>query len=165
MSARLKLLIALIIMAAFWRPQAKILVTRVEQEMKLWRTGQQLFDLAPQGTIMLEPAGMIPYENRQLKVIDDVGLLDPWIAKRRAGSDGWRTDAIAHYKPEWMIIRMREYVMPELWSAGTHRPYRDSTESKLEGYGVVLAPDLERVNAKWGRAKMVSSNLVVLRAK
>jgi hypothetical protein len=147
-------LIALAIVAP---GQFKDVRDRTEREAELWKFGSDLAKLGPSGSILLEPAGMIPYQNRQLTVIDDVGLTDPWIAKRREDGDGWRTDAIAKYKPRWIVIRLREYIQPELWNVGTHKAYRDSTEATLPGYGVKLTSGLES-----GEAKMISSHLLGL---
>ena len=150
------LVLALCLVTAFWSDQWHVLNERTEREAGLWRMGQTLADKNPTGTLLLEPAGMIPYENRQLRAIDDVGLLDRWMAQRRARGPGWRTDAIQRYHPDWLVMRMREYIMPGTWTIGPTCPYYGAEDSKL------AAPDVHSIGHGWAKTKMVSSNLLVL---
>ena len=151
---------ALAVIAAFAYPQGKVLWARTQQEAQLWRTGQEFATHHPQGSILLEPAGMIPYLNPQLTVYDDVGLLDPWMAARRARGRGWRTDALEHYRPRWLIVRLREYIFPGTWQIG--QAYYGPGDSVLPDYGAVWAPGVTMVRPGIGKTKMVSSNLVIL---
>jgi hypothetical protein len=173
-TTRRRCVISVLILGVFAWPQFRTLGTRLVQEANVWETGAKLAEKSPTGTIMLEPAGMIPYENRQLKVVDDVGLVEPWMADRRARGPGWRTDAIAKFKPNWIIVRMREYVLPNTWAIGRYAPYYghpSNPESLMPDYGVVMAPGVTIIGkpdssgARVGQAKLVSSNLLVLRRK
>lgn len=156
-----ELTLALSLMACFWPYQQGILQTRLEQEGRLWNTGLVMKSKPNMtGTVLLEPAGMIPYLNRQLNVVDDVGLLDPWMAERRAKGRGWRTDAIARYHPRWIVLRLREFAFPGTWDDGS--AYYNLAEAKPKGYACVYAPDITIVG-KIAKFKLVSSNLVVLK--
>ena len=159
------LIAALILMVSFFGGQCDILHSRVLQEQELWAVGGDLAALHPKGTILLEPAGMIPYQNPGLKVIDDVGLLDPWMAERRKAGNGWRTDAIARYKPDWIVLRLREYVRPERWSIGETMPYYSKADAKLPGYVVVYSPGAKRLGGKAVQISLKSSSLVILKRK
>jgi hypothetical protein len=135
----------------------------VIQERRLWATGLKFAALKPSGTVMLEPLGMIPYLNPGLKVIDDVGLYDPWIARRRARGAGWRTDALNRYKPDWLILRLREYVRPDDWTVGATSPYYGPSDARVPNYLPVLAPGLSWESSSRFKTRLVSSNLIVLR--
>lgn len=155
-----RLVAALVVMSAFVPSQWVVLRSRTTQEAALWRTGQAIARRRATGTILMEPAGMIPYENQELEVVDDVGLTDPWMAQRRAQGKGWRTDAIARYKPRFVVVRMREYVYPGTWSLGAS--YYGNGDEKLPGYSVVLGTDLVSAGPGIVKTKLVSSNLLVL---
>jgi hypothetical protein len=154
--------LAFAVIAGFAYPQAKVLLERTDREAQLWKFGQILSDHDPTGTILLEPAGMIPYENRQLRAIDDVGLIDPWMAKRRALGAGWRTDAINRYHPQWLVVRMREYIFPGTWTIGPTCPYYGHKDSVLPDFVCIAAPGVIATSPGWAKAKMVSSNLLIL---
>src|SRR6185369_1136488 len=159
------LVIALACLALFAGRQWHALTERTEREAQLWHAGEELAKFHPRGTVLLEPAGMIPYQNRNLRVIDDVGLLEPWMAWRRKLGRGWRTDALNLYKPRWLIMRMREYVYPDGWIVGQPSFY-DSTDAKLPDYGLVSLPGVTYIGQSGQfKTKMVSSNLVILMRK
>lgn len=141
------------------------LVMRAQQEQALWQAGAFFeTNFHPKGTVLLEPAGMIPYQCRGLEVMDEVGLLTPWMAQRRKEGPGWRTDALAVWQPEWLMLRTREYVYPQTWDRG-HAYYMNGDE-KVPGYGAVGAPGMVRVpGSNVMRGKLVSSNLIILRKK
>jgi hypothetical protein len=161
-SRQRQLIGALVVIAAASSPQWDVLHDRVLQERRLWAIGERFAALHPIGTVMLEPMGMIPFENPQLKVIDDVGLHDPWMAKRRAAGPGWRTDALKRYKPEWLILRLREYVSPDDWTVGPTSPYYGPDDARVPNYLPRLAPGLVWKSPQRFTTRLVSSNLVVL---
>ncbi len=80
----------------------------------------------PGEKVFLEPIGMIGFRN-PLVVVDEVGLVSPAVARRRAQGAGWYTDVIAGQRPEWLVVR------PSLISggaafAGRHAPMRNAAE-------------------------------------
>lgn len=58
----------------------------------------------PGEKVMLEPIGLIGFRN-PLVVIDEVGLVSPEVARRRASGPGWYTDIVAAERPEWLVVR------------------------------------------------------------
>lgn len=157
------LALALTVLACSWPGQSEVLRSRVVQERELWSVGLRLRDYHPLGTLLLEPAGMIPYQSPQLSVIDDVGLVNPWMAARRAQGRGWRTDAIARYRPDWIILRLREYALPETWTVGASPPYYGKADARLPGYRVVYCPGAKRLDSLRVQIDMKSSSLVILK--
>lgn len=158
-----QLALALGLMLLFAGRQWSTLVTRTDQEADLWHTGQEFAKHDPQGIVMLEPAGMIPYLNPQLTVVDDVGLTDPWLAKRRAQGEGWRTDAIARYRPRWLVLRLREYLFPKTWELG--HPYYGEADAKVPDYEIRYLPGVEMGEGGTATVRMVSSNLAIFGRK
>ncbi len=146
----------------FWPGQADVLHERIAQERALWHVGSELAKLHPHGTILLEPAGMIAYQNRGLRVVDDVGLIEPWMANARK-SDGWRTAAIERYRPDWIVVRVREYLYPNQWRIGSTSPYHSFAESRIPGYGYVMAPGASVDSTRHIKVSLRSSSLLVLR--
>ena len=159
-----QLIVALLVMAWFFMPQVNTLRSRHIQEADLWNTGVDLAEKHPVGTILLEPAGMIPFLNHRLNVVDEAGLTDPWMATRR-NAPGWRTAAIERYKPQWIVIRLREYLMPNKWTVGATAPYLTAADAKLPGYGIVLAPGIKFSSPNKFTTELTSSNLVILQRK
>src|SRR5262249_2803066 len=104
------------------------------QDQGIWRLGAQISSNFPPCRILLEPAGIIPYLNPAFSCVDDVGLIDPWMAKCSAEGAGWRTRAIEHYQPDLVVVRQREYLIPDTWKVAKNPPYRNSEEAQLNGY-------------------------------
>lgn len=80
----------------------------------------------PGEKVFLEPIGMIGFRN-PLVVLDEVGLVSPAVARRRAQGAGWYTDVVAEQRPDWLVVR------PSLLAggaafAGRHAPMRDAAE-------------------------------------
>lgn len=159
-----QLAVALAVIAWFVPGQYAALHERTIQERNLWAAGMKLAQLRPTGAILLEPAGMIPYQNPQLRVIDDVGLLTPWMAARR-NSIGWRTAALDRYRPEWVVMRLREYLYAKQWSVGPASPYFSPAEETLPGYRVVSVPGIRQLGGGRVAIQFKSSNLIILRRK
>lgn len=160
----LHLALALAILLAFFPGQNEVLHERTVQERQLWSTGLLLAQQHPTGTLLLEPAGIIPYVNPQLKVIDEVGLVDPWMAARRAAGPGWRTDAIERYRPKWVIVRIREYLSQPDSSTqvGKYPPWYGPQDYRPRGYWPVIAQGVEKLDSLHVRVDTRWSNLVVL---
>lgn len=119
--------IGLALLVIAWSSQWSRLHARSVQEGALMRLALCLKDQHPNGTILLEPAGIIPYVNPNLRVVDDVGLAEPWMAQRRLGPPGWLTDAIAKYQPDYIVSRVVELESGQAF-AGGGEPFRSSAE-------------------------------------
>jgi hypothetical protein len=103
---------------------------------------------------LLEPIGMIGWATK-LRIIDEIGLVSPWVAKRRKQGDGWMTDVLLREHPTWIVTRRGVLASGEAF-AGAGRPFRDESERRavVEAYGLVatvhpedgpLALELRRV--------------------
>ena len=79
----------------------------------------------PDDVVMLEPVGIIPYVAHRVP-IDECGLLTPWVAERRRLGDGWRTDIIDQWKPQFLVFRYRELLGIEF--SGVGRAWRSPEE-------------------------------------
>ncbi|HKQ59627.1 MAG TPA: hypothetical protein VJY35_17330, partial [Candidatus Eisenbacteria bacterium] len=97
----------------------------------------------PGQQVFLEPIGMIGYRN-PLVVIDEVGLVSPAVARRRAQGPGWYTDIVAERRPDWLVVRGALLTRAEGFAALT-APLRNPAErdSLLARYAVsgVFPPD------------------------
>jgi hypothetical protein len=58
----------------------------------------------PGERVFLEPIGIIGYRN-SLVIVDEVGLVSPSVARRRARGPGWYTDVVAEQRPDWLVVR------------------------------------------------------------
>ena len=125
---RVGFVVAVALIGFFWYPMNNRLTQRRDQEERLWDTGLELRKHHPSGTVFLEPLGMIPYLNPNLRVVDEIGLIEPWVAERRAKGDGWMTDALKRYKPEWLLVRTRFLRFPLRQFTGRSRPFRDEAD-------------------------------------
>jgi len=132
------------------------------QDREIWQLGSQIQWHFPPCRILLEPAGIIPYLNPAFSCVDDVGLIDPWMAKCSAEGAGWRTRAIEHYQPDLVVVRQREYLLPDTWKVAKNPPYRNSEEALLSGYQML---PLGSVTGREGAfsAKLKSDGLLILR--
>jgi hypothetical protein len=97
----------------------------------------------PGEKIFLEPIGIIGYRN-PLSIIDEVGLVSPAVARRRAQGAGWYTDVVAAEQPDWLVVRRGLLTRGAGFSAGA-APLRDAAErdSLSARYPVakVMTPD------------------------
>jgi arabinofuranosyltransferase len=116
-------------------------VERVRQEaISFWQTGLELKRISGgHGTVLLEPLGHIGYISG-LTVYDEVGLVSPLVARRRAGGPGWYTDVVARLHPDYLVVRDGFFDKDKNESfAGPAAPFRDAAESAavLDRYEVV----------------------------
>ncbi len=66
----------------------------------------ELAKLAKPGqSVMLEPIGFIGYHCPQLRIIDEVGLIDPEMVAERKSGNGWYERALDKRKPDFLVLR------------------------------------------------------------
>jgi hypothetical protein len=80
----------------------------------------------PGEKVFLEPIGMVGYRC-PLIVVDEVGLVSPAVARRRAEGPGWYTDVVAEQRPDWLVVR-RGMLARGAAFAGRGSPMRDPAE-------------------------------------
>jgi hypothetical protein len=80
----------------------------------------------PGEKVFLEPIGFIGYRN-PLRVVDEVGLVSPAVARRRAQGPGWYTDVVAEQRPDWLVVR-RGLLTRGTGFAGRWAPLRGPAE-------------------------------------
>lgn len=80
----------------------------------------------PGESIMLEPIGVVGYLSA-LRVIDEVGLVSPEVARQRRLGAGWYADIIERERPDWLIVR-RSMLEGGSGFAGVGAPFRSLAE-------------------------------------
>jgi hypothetical protein len=58
----------------------------------------------PGQKLLLEPIGIIGFQV-PMTIVDEVGLVSPAVARRRARGAGWYTDVVAEQRPDWLVVR------------------------------------------------------------
>lgn len=80
----------------------------------------------PWQSVFLEPIGIVGWDCK-LRIIDEVGLVSPHVAKRRLQGPGWMTDVVRGERPDWLVVRRG--VRRDLSAfAGVGAPFRDAAE-------------------------------------
>ena len=161
-SDRQRLIAGLALMVALAPGQITFANLKARQDRELWQLGSQIAEKLAPCRILLEPAGIIPYLNPAFPCADEVGLVDPWMAKCAAEGPGWRTRAIEHYRPELIIVRQREYVFPDGWKVGRNPPYRNRQEARLPGYQLLPLGSMTGMMGTF-ETKLQSDGLLALR--
>ena len=159
---RRSLIAGVALVLAFVPTQLAVVNFRSSKDWEIWELGQQISLHFQPCSILLEPAGIIPYLNPAFRCVDDVGLIDPWMAKCSAEGAGWRTRAIEHYQPDLILVRQGEYVFPDAWKVGWNPPYRDSLEARLPGYQLVPLGSLTGTKGAF-KVDFQSDGLLLLR--
>jgi hypothetical protein len=108
---------------------------------------------------MLEPAGIIPWGNRNLRVVDEIGLVEPWVAERRGQGDGWMADVLRHYRPEWLVVRNRFLRNPRHQFTGLGKPFRSYAEvssvlDTLPGYWIMAISTVDSSHVRYQSCDM-----------
>jgi hypothetical protein len=83
----------------------------------------------PGETVMLEPIGTIGWQAREQRILDEVGLVSPDVARRRRQGPGWYADLLASKRPEWLVVRAGLVRRGEAFT-GAGAPFR-SLEERL----------------------------------
>jgi hypothetical protein len=114
-----------------WTVVPDLYVARALIENSTFGAAGQMLRLnsKPGQSVLLEPIGMIGYSVR-LRILDEIGLVSPWIAARRKEGDGWMADVIARERPDWLVTRrgVLEGANRGAAFAGRGRPFRDDAE-------------------------------------
>jgi hypothetical protein len=95
----------------------------------------------PGDRVLLEPIGLIGWE-APVHVIDEVGLVTPWIAERRLRGPGWYTDVVEAARPRWLVLRRNEMESGVAF-AGAGAPFRSLAERDSVFAHYRLATELE----------------------
>lgn len=143
----------------FWTPQWERFSERMRQEKTLWEAGGQLATMASGGAVFLEPAGIIPWINRDLAVVDEIGLVEPWVAKRREQGDGWMADALKRYQPDWIVVRTKFLRNPTEQFTGRNKPFRSFQElysvlDTLPGYWIMAIATVDGQHVRYQSCDM-----------
>lgn len=127
-----------------WLIRPQLYVSRTISEEGLFGgAGTYLRDAAaPGASVLLEPIGTIGWRARGLRLIDEVGLVAPSVAARRAKGAGWYADVLASERPDWLVVRVSMLTRGTAF-AGPDAPFRSSAEhqSALSAYEVVAMGD------------------------
>ncbi len=125
---------------ATWLYQPKLYVTRSLAEQVMFGGAADFLGghAAPGASVLLEPIGSIGWSARSLRLIDEVGLVAPRVAERRARGPGWYADVLAAERPDWLVVRYG-LLTHGAGFAGVGAPFRDQSErdAALSGYQVV----------------------------
>lgn len=104
----------------------------------------------PGQSVLLEPIGLIGWRNRDLLVLDEVGLVSPAIAKRRTQGPGWYADVMRERRPDWLLSR-RGVLVNNAAFAGAGQPFRSLSErdSLLSEYRAAAVQDTLLGDQAW----------------
>jgi hypothetical protein len=96
----------------------------------------------PGETVMLEPIGTIGWQARDQRILDEVGLVSPGVAKRRREGPGWYADLLASKHPEWLVVRAGLVRRGEAFT-GAGAPFRSYEErlASLAAYDTAAVGD------------------------
>ena len=100
-----------------------------------------LTNATPGEKVMLEPIGLIGY-HCPLRIVDEIGLVSPQVARRRLQGPGWYADLLNRERPDWLVVRRTFLKSGEAW-AGAGAPFRSPVErdSLLARYTTVSGTD------------------------
>jgi hypothetical protein len=80
-----------------------------------------------EATVLLEPIGIIGYGSG-LRVLDEVGLVTPWIARERRAGDGWYARVLEREHPDYLVIR-RDWLEGGVSWAGIGAPFASRAQA------------------------------------
>ena len=91
--------------------------------------------------VLLEPIGFVGYHT-SLRVVDEIGLVSPPVARRRLQGPGWYADVLDRERPDWLVVR-RSFLKSGEVLAGAGVPFRSAAErdSLLARYEAVSGND------------------------
>lgn len=148
-----------LVVASHWIQGAKLYRGRAETEAE--RFGAAADWLAaharPGDTVMLEPIGTVGWRCRDLRVIDEVGLVSPDVLARRRRGAGWYADLVDERRPGWLVLRAGVLRSREAF-AGAGAPFRDEAEERrvLAGYTLGATTDSAATDATLGVLRRIA---------
>jgi hypothetical protein len=137
---------AALFLLGVWTLAPKLYLGRAKAEyFNFGVVAQYLLTNASAGEkVMLEPIGMIGFHNPTLRIVDEIGLVSPAVARRRLQGPGWYHDIVARERPDYLVVRRTFLRSGEAW-AGAGAPFRSAAErdSLLALYTMVSGTDEE----------------------
>ncbi|MCC6350848.1 MAG: hypothetical protein IT347_14770 [Candidatus Eisenbacteria bacterium] len=120
---------ALLAIAGHWMYEPRLYSGRAAVEGNAFGTlGNYVEQRARPGeTLMLEPIGTIGWRARDLRILDEVGLVSPEVARRRRQGPGWYADLLAAKRPDWLVVRAALLRHGEVFT-GVGAPFRSLPE-------------------------------------
>jgi hypothetical protein len=111
-----------------WTIAPKLYVGRAQSEYFAFaRAGDYLHqEAAPGDLAFLEPIGLIGW-TAPVRIMDEVGLVTPDVARRRMRGPGWYADVVHDASPRWLVIRRGVRESGDAY-AGRGAPFRSSVE-------------------------------------
>ncbi|MGH7726915.1 MAG: hypothetical protein ACREOU_15945 [Candidatus Eiseniibacteriota bacterium] len=112
-------------------------------------------------SVMLEPIGIIGWFSG-MRVIDEVGLVTPWVAGERTKGDGWYARVIERTRPDYIVYR-QFWLDGEVAWAGIGAPFSSQAQqdSTMADYEVVR----RRAGGPGGALPSGAGRLLILRRK
>jgi hypothetical protein len=137
---------AALFLLGVWTLAPKLYLGRAKAEyFNFGVVAQYLLTNASAGEkVMLEPIGMIGFHNPTLRIVDEIGLVSPAVARRRLQGPGWYHDIVTRERPDYLVVRRTFLRSGEAW-AGAGAPFRSAAErdSLLALYTMVSGTDEE----------------------
>lgn len=145
--------VAVIVSAVgLWTIAPNLYVGRAENEANVSEIMSGFLErqAKPGQSVLLEPIGLIGWRNRGLRVLDEVGLVSPAIARRRLEGPGWYADVMRQQRPDWLLSR-RAVLVKNAAFAGAGQPFRSFAErdSLLADYRTAAAQDTLLGDQAW----------------
>jgi hypothetical protein len=94
-------------LAAHWLFEPTLYIGRANTEGLAFGTvGDYVAARARAGeSLLLEPIGTIGWHCRDLRIVDEVGLVSPEATAFRRQGAGWYTKLLARRRPDWLVVR------------------------------------------------------------
>jgi hypothetical protein len=131
----------LLLLAVSWTTVAPRVVRLQTHDAAVFASiGQTLKEDAAGGkgaSVLLEPIGIIGSVSG-LRVVDEVGLVTPWVAQEREKGNGWYARVIGRAHPDYVVVRQGWLDGGVAW-AGTGAPFvsRAEHDSVMADYAVL----------------------------
>ncbi len=88
-------------------------------------------------SVLLEPIGIVGFQTG-FRVIDEIGIVTPWVAEERGRGDGWYARVMRRDPPDYLVVRKGWFSGKVTWS-GKAKPLADRAQfdSLVAGYRIV----------------------------
>jgi len=116
------------LLAGTWTVAPALYLGRAEAESRMFAVAAEYLvtHAEPGQSMFLEPIGMIGFRC-PIRVIDEVGLVSPAVARRRLEGPGWYADVVRAERPTWLVAR-RAFFASGVAFAGAGAPFRSAAE-------------------------------------